>query len=253
MTKFIMIMALLFSCACLAADPNIADLQNSITHQNQLIERLKKDLASAKKEVASLKTENQKLNELCSAAGLLPTEPIESAVYNGKPRTRAWLDRTYKEFMTSIIKFQTHIEPNATHYFMRHEWQEYFRLASNIALEKGNLRNLSYFKVLSVIGDGELLLKMSPVNGADVIVHVTGLSGRYVDNESIGSFPASYVGEYKYTASNGSSNTVASYIVYKFSDYITYDEFLAALRDGITLKYSKKTATTDEMVWVPVS
>lgn len=61
--KKISLITLLFCSVCLASDPNVVELQKTIERQNQMIERLKKDLLEQKRENENLQKKYDELSK----------------------------------------------------------------------------------------------------------------------------------------------------------------------------------------------
>jgi hypothetical protein len=220
-----------------AADANSTDLEARIA-------RLESRLALQEKALVKLQQENDKLKALCRQAGIAvdvapadakPT-PSGEVMYLGKPRTQAWLGTMYKRFGDRLVKIDDkYVCINAAD----------IKPLDNIAYAPGTAVLAENCTVLAVIGPGEAVLAVSPVQQLPpartrtpvvvphpILFHVSGIRSAIVDRQAIDVSPYMVSnGTYEY-GKLGNNKTLPSFVM---QPTLTKDEFVAALASGATL------------------
>ena len=234
----------------------IGELEKTINTQAEQIQQTGKTLDELRKQLDVQIEENNRLRELCKKAGIDTTKesgsaskPVGCIIYRGKERDEEWFNRMYERFSDKISLAGEKFYDLRT--FEPKEIEADF-------VEIGAIVDAGYGdnKVISVIGDGEALIRHvggrlsqmrvggMPISYPDVIYYLCGYDHSLIDEQTLNMKKLICVGTYKYTAASGVQKTVQSFKVWEPKP-LTKEQFAEALRSGFELvNYVEKQGKT---------
>lgn len=243
-----------------ALKTKIGELEKTITTQAEQIQRTEKVLDELRKQLDAQIKENDRLREICKKAGIDTTKEsvsdsksIGHIIYRGKERDADWFNRMYKMFSDKIALLNGEFVDLRTHPIKPID-ESYVEVGTIVSMCRSHNTGdeaLSivwnrYYRVVSVIGDGEALInctvestvvanRKSETGRGDFIFHVCGYDHPLIDGQD---FPYNgnliCVGTYKYTTALGAQKTVQSFKVWEPKP-LTKEQFAEALRSGFEL------------------
>ncbi len=212
-----------------------------------------KQIQQLQKELAEQKRRSQELESLCQKHGIDPSKPLESTqpeagkaetyMYLGKPRTKAWFDRVYRDFADKIT-------------FVDGQYLDVGKAlvgASEVpgVAEIGSAGETpDRCKVFQVVAEDAILVRRSefrtgggpggfPWIHRELFFHVKGVDTKDLTDGAEFSAKLLSIGTYHYTAVDGAIKTIPSYTIHA---PLTKEEFADALANGFRLvKYRKVT------------
>lgn len=233
---------------------NIRELEKTIKTQEEQIRRAEKALDELKKQLDIQIKENDRLRELCKKAGIDTTKEIGSSttpyghiIYRGKERDVEWFNKIYKRFSDKIA-FVNDKFVDLRLLKPKHISADFVEVGTivNTGNEIGKLGYVNYYyKVLSVIKDGQALINCSGESGYVVngvghtgghyfTFHLCGYDHPLIDGASLDLQNLICVGTYEYTTAMGAKKIVQSFKVWQ-PEPLTKEQFAEALRRGFEL------------------
>ncbi len=179
--------------------------------ENDVIDNLKHELAYYIRD-------NQRLVAFCKEVGLDigPVKEIEKPyppdviMYKGKERSEAWAKAMYEKFGDTII----------------------YHDGLFIPIKSAGLVDLSEYKVTQSLGNGQALIAGTYSTRPSSTYHISGLTHKVVDGDSVGAGRFISAETYEYTTVLGAKATVRSLVPVKT---LTVEQFRSALASGVEL------------------
>ena len=222
-------------------ESKISKLQAGMKNQQKRLARASKMIKQLEEELALEKQQNRKLQLKCQQLGA-DIEPMPQGsepdliIYRGKRRTQKWLDGMYEKFYDKIIYWDGKYTDFGKHLAGFHNLD-----FSHMVWPIGTPVQFPYDStVLSVPGNGEVLISNGYKYGKNLILHIHGLEGNFVVGQD---FPKNiqlrliYTGIFEYTAANQRHMTVPSLAPHQ---RLTKKQFAEAINNGVELvEYEK--------------